>query len=89
MRAAIEFGALLRHLRREARLTQQQLADETGFCQTEISHWERGVNIPSRPGISQLLRSFPDAEDDLRAAWREAMLELLDIRREAVMEETE
>lgn len=40
-------GGRIRHARRAAGLTQEQLAEKTGVTQTTISAIERGVRTPS------------------------------------------
>lgn len=42
----IKTGALIRQLRRELHLTQQQLADQLCVCHKTISKWERGLGFP-------------------------------------------
>lgn len=40
-------GANIRRLREAEGLTQSALADATGCREKQISHWERGRNVPS------------------------------------------
>ena len=39
-------GAFLRGLRKEKKLTQEQLAEQLGVASRSISRWENGVNMP-------------------------------------------
>ena len=41
------FGANLDAERTRKRMTQDDLADETGFCRGTISSWERGTREPT------------------------------------------
>ena len=41
-----KIGALLRELRREKNLTQEQLAKILGVTNRSVSRWENGVNMP-------------------------------------------
>ena len=43
----ISFGERLRNLRRDAGLTQDELASRTHLSQTAISNWESGNRIPN------------------------------------------
>ena len=43
----MSFGDRLRNLRREAGLTQDELAVRTHLSQTAISNWESGNRIPN------------------------------------------
>lgn len=47
MDPAIAFGLVLRHLRREAGLSQEQLALEAGIERNFVSLIERGINQPT------------------------------------------
>lgn len=48
------YGAWLYHLRKEKRLTQQQLSDLTGIPQRNIAYWERTGNLKGRTEILRL-----------------------------------
>ena len=45
---ALEFAGLLRELRTEARLTQEELAEAAGLSPRSVSDLERGVNLTAR-----------------------------------------
>ena len=49
-----KFGARLRQLRRQADLTQEQLADKADISVDFLSLVERGVNAPSFENIGKL-----------------------------------
>ena len=54
-RPALGFGGLLRQLRAEARLTQEELAEAAGLSPRSVSDLERGVNRTARKGTAELL----------------------------------
>jgi transcriptional regulator with XRE-family HTH domain len=64
-------GRYLKEKREEARLSQDQVADESGFTQGAVSAWERGVRIPTARALMALGRVLPGAD-------LETMLELLE-----------
>jgi transcriptional regulator with XRE-family HTH domain len=45
------YGAWLQFLRKERRLTQQELAMEIGVPQTTLAYWERSGKLPGRKVI--------------------------------------
>jgi predicted ATPase/class 3 adenylate cyclase len=51
----LSFAGLLRQLRAEARLTQEELAEAAALSSRSISDLERGVNRTARKGTAQLL----------------------------------
>jgi len=55
--AALSFGGLLRQLRTEARLTQEELAEAAGLSPRSVSDLERGVNRTARKDSAELLAS--------------------------------
>ena len=46
--AALSFGGLLGQLRTEARLTQEELAEQAGLSPRSVSDLERGINRTAR-----------------------------------------
>ncbi len=52
---AVPFGDLLRHYRKRAGLTQEELAEQAGLSARAISDLERGVNRTPRPYTSRQL----------------------------------
>lgn len=61
-------GQLLRRARRDAGLTQQQLAAHLGCAQATVSAWEAGTYEPSIGALIQL----SDILDVPSGAWIEA-----------------
>ena len=53
--AALSFGGLLRQLRAEARLTQEELAEAARLSPRAVSALERGVNRTARKDTAELL----------------------------------
>ena len=51
----VTFAGLLRKLRTDARLTQEELAEAAGLSQRAISDLERGVNLTARKDTARLL----------------------------------
>jgi transcriptional regulator with XRE-family HTH domain len=53
--AALSFGGLLRRLRDEAGLTQEELAEAASLSPRSVSDLERGVNLTARHDTARLL----------------------------------
>ena len=53
--AALSFGGLLRQLRGEARLTQEELAETADLSSRSVSDLERGINRTARKDTAELL----------------------------------
>jgi WD40 repeat protein/transcriptional regulator with XRE-family HTH domain len=53
--AALSFGGLLRQLRAEARLTQEELAETAQLSPRSVSDLERGINRTARKDTAELL----------------------------------
>lgn len=49
-------GIRLKKIRREKKLTQQQLADSIGVSKTSIIYWEKDENIPKHESLVQLAK---------------------------------
>lgn len=52
---ALSFGGLLRHLRTQARLTQEELAEEARLSPRSVSDLERGISRTARKDTAGLL----------------------------------
>ena len=65
-RSGLGFGGLLRQLRVEARLTQEELAEAAGLSPRSVSDLERGIHRTAHKDTAVLLADAgpPDAEDD-------------------------
>lgn len=74
----LNLGSNIRHLRKNANLTQEQLADKLGVSYQSVSRWENGTTypdmelIPSLAGIfgvsTDILFGMPEQEKESAAA---------------------
>ncbi len=64
---ALSFGGLLRQLRGEARLTQEELAEAAGLSPRSVSDLERGVNLTAHKDTALLLAGALGLADPVRA----------------------
>lgn len=62
---AEKFGALVRELREERGLTQDQLAERAGVSATYIGFVERGDNVPTLTIILQIASALKVRSSDL------------------------
>ena len=44
-------GSRLKFLRKDKKMTQQQLADEVGVSKTSVIYWEKDENIPKHESL--------------------------------------
>jgi transcriptional regulator with XRE-family HTH domain len=58
--SAVTFAGLLRQLRAEARLTQEELAEAAGLSPRSVSDLERGINRTARKETAVLLAGALD-----------------------------
>jgi WD40 repeat protein/transcriptional regulator with XRE-family HTH domain len=65
--AAVSFGGLLRQLRAEARLTQEELAEAAKLSPRSVSDLERGINRTARKDTAGLLADALDLAGPTRA----------------------
>lgn len=61
MDPAVVFGRILRSVRKEARLTQEQLALEAGVERNYVSLIERGINQPTVRVLFKLAQALGTA----------------------------
>ncbi len=66
---ALEFSGLLRHLRAEARLTQEELAEAAGLSPRSVSDLERGINRTARKDTALLLAGALGLAESVRTAF--------------------
>jgi transcriptional regulator with XRE-family HTH domain len=66
---ALSFAGLLRQLRGEARLTQEELAEAAGLSPRSISDLERGVNLTAHKDTAVLLAGALGLADPVRAVF--------------------
>ncbi len=60
-----DFGANLRKIRKEKKLTQRQLADLIGAKHNSVSNWETGINKPDPDTISLICGVLHVSPNDL------------------------
>ena len=65
--AALSFGGLLRKLRAEARLTQEELAEAAKLSPRSVSDLERGINRTARKDTAELLADALNLAGPVRA----------------------
>jgi len=65
--AALSFGGLLRQLRVDARLTQEELAEAAGLSPRSVSDLERGVNRTAHKDTAGLLADALSLTEPVRA----------------------
>jgi transcriptional regulator with XRE-family HTH domain len=66
---ATAFAGLLRQLRTEAGLTQEELAEAAGLSPRSVSDLERGINRTARKDTAVLLSSALGLAEPARAAF--------------------
>jgi transcriptional regulator with XRE-family HTH domain len=66
---ALGFAGLLRLLRAEARLTQEELAKAAGLSPRSVSDLERGINRTARKDTAELLAGALDLAEPVRAVF--------------------
>ena len=71
---ASSFGGLLRQLRAEARLTQQELAEAAGLSPRAVSDLERGINRTARKDTAVLLAGALGLAEPVRSLFVAAAL---------------
>lgn len=69
------FGKLLRRLRVEAGMTQDDLASRLGVTGASISHWESDKHPPGYPAVKSLVEVFGNTELFDRAGFPDAEYE--------------
>lgn len=61
----MSFSQRLRELRKEHGLTQHQLSEIAGICQSNINTWETGRSLPLPNGLISLANAFECSIDYL------------------------
>jgi WD40 repeat protein/transcriptional regulator with XRE-family HTH domain len=67
--SVLEFAGLLRQLRAEAKLTQEELAEAAGLSPRSVSDLERGVNRTARKDTAELLAGALSLAEPARAVF--------------------
>jgi len=60
-----KLGTQIRHLRKRAKLTQEKLAEATGYSVEFVSLVERGLNAPSVDGLERIADALKVQVKDL------------------------
>ncbi|MBN2285725.1 MAG: helix-turn-helix transcriptional regulator [Tissierellales bacterium] len=74
-----KFGEVLRRIRTEKGMNQEELAEKMGLTQAAISQFEKGLRVPTPAKIKQFAKIlevsneefFPDAEQERKSLMRE------------------
>ncbi|EPV91469.1 XRE family transcriptional regulator [Streptococcus agalactiae FSL S3-251] len=61
----MEFSERLKTLRKQAHLTQKEIAEKLGISQPAYGDWERGVKMPTHENSKKLARLFNITLDTL------------------------
>ncbi|MDM1019673.1 helix-turn-helix domain-containing protein [Acinetobacter sp. VNK23] len=69
-------GIRLKQLRKNLKLTQQQLADKVGVSKTSIIYWEKDENVPKHESLMALSNALETTPDWLLSGKSEASLGL-------------
>ena len=72
----MNFGPKLRELRKNHKLTQQQLAERVGVSKSVISYYESGDRYPSYDVLVKIARIFHTSTDFLLDITRENVIDV-------------
>ena len=61
----MEFSERLKKLRKQAQLTQVDVAEKLGISQPAYASWERGVKKPTQVSVDYLVGTSDNYEDEL------------------------
>ncbi len=64
----VALAAWIRAARRQAGMSQVELAERLGLAQSSVSQWEKGVTQPSTRHMLTLLQMFPASAAELIAS---------------------
>ena len=75
----VKFGSLLKELRKEHGLTQEQLAEKLGTTNRTVSRWETGSNLPDLDILIELSEFYQiDIKELLSGKRKEAEIKMDD-----------
>ena len=80
----MSFGEKLKTLRKELKLTQQQLAERVGVAKSVVSYYESGERYPSYDVLVKLARIFHVTTDYLLDIERNRVLDVSDLSEEDI-----
>ncbi|MBQ1492365.1 MAG: helix-turn-helix domain-containing protein [Blautia sp.] len=68
----LSLGDIIRDRRREAKLSQQDLADKVGVARNTVTYWEKGRSKPAPNVVPKLCEALGITTGDLFGMWEEA-----------------
>lgn len=75
----VDFGPKLKTLRKNQKLTQQQLADRIGVAKSVVSYYESGDRYPSYDVLIKIARTFHVTTDYLLDLEKNLTLDVSDL----------
>ncbi|MBQ7389558.1 MAG: helix-turn-helix transcriptional regulator [Clostridia bacterium] len=75
----VDFGAKLKDLRKQAGMTQQQLADKLGITKSVVSYYELSERTPSPEVLKELALIFRVSADYLLGIDRTKTIDVSDL----------
>ena len=75
----VDFGKKLKELRKQAGLTQQQLADKLGITKSVVSYYELSERTPSPEVLKDIALIFRVSTDYLLGIEREKTIDVSDL----------
>ena len=81
----VDFGNILKRLRAQERMTQQQLADRLGVTKSVVSYYELQERYPSPETLIKLASIFHVSTDYLLGVSRNEVIELNGLNEEDVV----
>ena len=80
----LNFGSKLKELRKNHKLTQQQLAERVGVSKSVISYYESGDRYPSYDILVKIARIFHTSTDFLLDISRENIIDVTGLSRDEI-----
>lgn len=78
---AVKFGSLLKELRKERELTQEQLAEKLGVTNRTVSRWETGTNVPDLDILIELSEFYQiDVKELLNGERKTVVVKMADMQ---------
>ena len=65
----MDFGKQIRQIRKDAKLTQEQMAAKLNVSRQAVSNWENNKNLPDLEMIITISRVFGLSLDQLRGGY--------------------
>ena len=59
------FGENFKKLRKQAGLTQRQVAEAIGICQSNVSDWEKDISRPEYENLIALCKLYDVSADEI------------------------